>query len=106
MKDAAHHRKHVQKKVIQASRKEAQREWVSQNKEPINGVTFEFETAAQITEKGYAKGTSVRTVAARALDDATEKNKNVNWSYLVVVLERIVDEIESLPKVIEEDNLT
>lgn len=51
-------------------------------------ITFEFETSQPITEKGSAKGTSVRTVAARAIDDATTKNPKLKWSSIVIVLER------------------
>lgn len=52
-------------------------------------ISFEFETAQPITEKGTSVGTSVRTVAARAIDDAVKKNANVKWSSIVIVLERM-----------------
>jgi hypothetical protein len=51
-------------------------------------ISFEFETTHPITEKGTARGTSARTVAARAIDDAVEKNPNLNWRSIVIVLER------------------
>lgn len=51
-------------------------------------LTFEFEVSQPTTVKGESKGTSVRTVAARALDDAVEKHPGVSWSSLVLVLER------------------
>jgi len=51
-------------------------------------ITFEFSTGQPITEKGTATGTSVRTVAARAIDDAVEKNPNIKWSSVVILLDR------------------
>ena len=51
-------------------------------------MTFEFETSQPITVKGTAIAGSVRTVLARAADDATEKHPNLKWSSLVIVLER------------------
>jgi len=52
-------------------------------------LTFEFETAKPITDKGTVNASSVRTVAARALDDAIAKNPNINWRSIVLVIERI-----------------
>ena len=51
-------------------------------------ITFEFDTASPITVKGEAEATSVRTIAARALDDATERNPNLKWSSLVILIDR------------------
>jgi len=51
-------------------------------------ITFEFDTAQPITVHGEAEAGSVRTVAARALDDATEKHKNIQWSSVVILIER------------------
>jgi hypothetical protein len=62
-------------------------------------VTFEFEISQPITVKGKIEATSIRTIAARALDDATEKNKGVRWSSIVLVLER---ELESSSIGVEE----
>jgi len=52
-------------------------------------ISFEFETSQPITEKGEITASSIRTVAARALDDATNKNPNVNWSSIVLMIERV-----------------
>ena len=57
-------------------------------------ITFEFSTGQPITERGDATGTSVRTVAARAIDDAVEKNPNLKWSSVVILLDRINKEKE------------
>lgn len=51
-------------------------------------VTFEFDTAKPITEKGKVKGSSLRTVVARAAADAVKKNPNMQWSSVVVLVER------------------
>jgi hypothetical protein len=57
-------------------------------------LTFEFETAQPITVKGEATARNVRTVLARAADDATDRHKFMNWSSLVIVLERDVQDKE------------
>ena len=49
-------------------------------------VTFEFETLPPVTERGYAEGVSVRTIAARAVDDAIQKNPNMRWSSIVILI--------------------
>lgn len=51
-------------------------------------VTFEFNTLPPITERGDIEATSIRTIAARALDDATTKNPNMQWSSIVLVISR------------------
>lgn len=57
-------------------------------------LTFEFEAAQPITVKGKSEGTSIRTVAARALDDATTAHPGVNWSSIVLLIERNNDKEE------------
>ena len=52
-------------------------------------VTFEFMTQQPITERGETEAKSVRTISARALDDATIKNPGLKWSSIVILLERI-----------------
>lgn len=51
-------------------------------------VTFEFLTSPPITVRGEVNATSARTIAARALDDATEKNPGVSWTSISILLER------------------
>jgi hypothetical protein len=51
-------------------------------------ITFEFQLEPPITEKGISKGSSLRTIVARAVDDATTKNPNVHWTSVVVLIQR------------------
>ena len=51
-------------------------------------VTFEFLTNPPITERGDCEAGSIRTVAARAIDDAIDKNPSLNWSSVSVLIER------------------
>jgi hypothetical protein len=51
-------------------------------------LTFEFDEIAPITVKGEVTALDVRTILARAADDAKEKHPNVKWQSLVIVLER------------------
>jgi hypothetical protein len=58
-------------------------------------VTFEFETQQPITIKGEATGTTVRTIAARAIDDALEQSeKKMIWSSIVILIMRNPTELE------------
>jgi hypothetical protein len=57
-------------------------------------VTFEFETAQPITVRGEVIGTSIRTVAARALDDAVEAHPKTMWSSIVLLVERSAKDIK------------
>ena len=66
-------------------------------------ITFEFETSQPITAKGTSKGTTIRTVAARAIDDATEKNPKLKWSSIVIVIDRI-DKVKEDEEVKTEEN--
>jgi hypothetical protein len=52
-------------------------------------LTFEFEVEQPITCRGEIEATSIRTIVARAVDDAVEKNPNTKWSSVVVVIERM-----------------
>ena len=58
-------------------------------------ITFEFEISQPITVKGNAQGTSIRTVAARAIDDAVKQNPKSKWSSIVILIERELKEVES-----------
>lgn len=55
-------------------------------------LSFEFETDSPITVKGNIEAGSIRTIVARAVDDAIDKNPRCKWSSIVVVIER--DKIE------------
>lgn len=51
-------------------------------------ITFEFETIAPLTTTGTVTASSLRTISARAIDDAISKNPGLNWTSIVIVLER------------------
>jgi len=51
-------------------------------------VTFEFIENPPITERGQVSAISVRTCVARALDEATEKNPNLKWNSISVLIQR------------------
>lgn len=51
-------------------------------------VTFEFNINAPITIRGESEAISLRTVVARAIDDAVEKNPSLNWNSISVLIER------------------
>ena len=51
-------------------------------------LTFEFDLVAPVTSKGTVEANSLRTVVARAVDDSIEKNPNMKWRSVVVVIER------------------
>jgi hypothetical protein len=53
-------------------------------------VTFEFDTRAPVTARGTVRARSARTVARRAVDQATAQYPGLAWRSLVVVLERAV----------------
>lgn len=51
-------------------------------------VTFEFDTEQPITENGTIEAGSIRTIVARAVDNAVDKNPRCKWSSIVVLIER------------------
>lgn len=51
-------------------------------------ITFEFMTSQPITHRGEISASSVRTLAARAIDEAVKANPNLNWSSICIVLDR------------------
>jgi len=57
-------------------------------------MSFEFNVEAPLTVRGEVTATSVRTLAARALDEATDKHPGVKWSSICLVLERISETME------------
>ena len=54
-------------------------------------VTFEFDMVAPVTERGITEGSSLRTMTARSIDDATAKNPNMNWRSVSILIERMID---------------
>jgi len=54
-------------------------------------VTFEFLTTAPVIHRGIISAISPRTLAARAIDEAIEKNPNLNWRSLVIYLNKTSD---------------
>lgn len=55
-------------------------------------VSFEFSIKNPITVRGEVRAMSARTLAARALDEATIKEPGLKWSSIVILLERISEE--------------
>jgi hypothetical protein len=55
-------------------------------------VTFEFVQQAPITERGESEAGALRTIVARAIDDATEKQKGLRWSSVSILIERIEED--------------
>lgn len=51
-------------------------------------VTFEFSEQAPVTVRGTISASSVRTMAARAVDEAVAQRPGTRWTSLLVALDR------------------
>ena len=50
--------------------------------------TFEFDTQAPVTVQGTVSAGQLRTIAARAIDDAVKAHPGLVWRSVVLVVER------------------
>jgi hypothetical protein len=59
---------------------------------PKYQVTFEFMESAPITIKGEVQAGSAETCAARAVREAKKRAPGLNWTSMVVLLDRFKEE--------------
>lgn len=69
-------------------------------------VTFEFMVRQPITVRGEAEAGSIRTLAARAIDDAEQSDidSHRNWSSISILLDRYDFMSKNEKKGIENEN--
>jgi hypothetical protein len=63
-------------------------------------VTFEFETLPPMTHRGITEGSTGAVCASRAMKEAQEVLRPVNWSsFVCVALERLVVPVRTIDQV-------